>query len=95
MPAAARKTDPDDSDGMVNGDVAGTVFINGLPAGLLGSLDVDHAPYGPPHPPHVPNPIVAASTSVFIEGRGAARVGDPFQCGHIVAAGSPDVSIGG
>lgn len=95
MPAAARKTDPDDSDGMVNGDVASTVFINGLPAAMLGSLDVDHAPYGPPHPPHVPNPIVAASGTVFIEGRAAARAGDPFQCGHVVAAGSPDVSIGG
>jgi uncharacterized Zn-binding protein involved in type VI secretion len=94
MPAAARLTDPDDSDGAIESDVASTVFINGLPAAMLGSLDRDHAPYGPPHPPHVPNPIVSASGTVFIEGRPAARKDDPFNCGHIVAAGSPDVNIG-
>ena len=94
MPAAARITDPDNSDGAVSSEVASTVFVNGLAAATVGSLDRDHAPYGPPHPPHVPNPIVSGSGTVFIEGKAAARRGDPFNCGHIVAVGSPDVDIG-
>lgn len=94
MPAAARLNDPDTSDGAVSSACAGTVFINGQPAATVGSMDRDHAPYGPPHPPHVPNPIVSGSGTVFIEGKPAARQGDPFNCGHAVASGSPDVNIG-
>ena len=94
MPKAARLTDPDNSDGAITSDVASTVKINGLNAAVKGSMDRDHAPYGPPHPPHVPNPIVEGSSTVKIEGRPAARVGDKFNCGHVVAQGSPDVTIG-
>jgi len=95
MPKAARLGDPDTSDGAITSQVCSTVFINGKPAATVGSLDRDHAPYGTPHPPHVPNPIVKGSSTVFFEGKPAARVGDPFQCGHSVADGSPDCEIGG
>jgi uncharacterized Zn-binding protein involved in type VI secretion len=95
MPAAARLNDPDDSDGAVTSATAGTVTINGLPAAIVGSMNRDHAPYGIPHPPHVPNAIVSGSGSVTIEGQPAARVGDPFECGHTISAGSGDVDIGG
>lgn len=95
MPAAARLNDPDTSDGAISSKVATSVFINGQPAAVVGSMDRDHAPYGKPHPPHVPNPITSGSSTVFIEGQPAARAGDPFACGHKVASGSPDVIIGG
>lgn len=94
MPAAARLNDPDTSDGAISSACAGTVNINGLAAAVVGSMDRDHAPYGIPHPPHVPNPIVSGSGTVSIEGKAAARVGDPFNCGHSVASGSPNVTIG-
>ena len=94
MPAAARLNDPDSSDGAITGACATTVMINGSPAAVVGSMNRDHAPYGPPHPPHVPNPIVSGSSTVFFDGKPAARVGDPFACGHVVSAGSPDINIG-
>jgi uncharacterized Zn-binding protein involved in type VI secretion len=94
MPQAARLTDPlAGTDGVIASNVARTVYINGLPAAFVDSLSNDHAPYGIPHPPHVPNPIVAGSTTVKTEGHWAARQGDPFSCGHVVASGSPDVYI--
>jgi uncharacterized Zn-binding protein involved in type VI secretion len=97
MPAAARLDDPDTSDGAITSEVCSTVFIDGKPAATVGSMDRDHAPYRPRqlHQPHVPNPIVQGSSTVFWEGKAAARVGDPFQCGHTVASGSPTVDIGG
>jgi uncharacterized Zn-binding protein involved in type VI secretion len=94
MPAAARKGDPDTSDGAITSECVDSVLINGKPAAVVGSMDRDHAPYGRPHRPHVPNPIVSGSSTVFFGGKAAARVGDPFQCGHRVASGSPDVNIG-
>lgn len=94
MPAAARLNDPDSSDGKISSACASTVMIDGQPAAVVGSMDCDHAPYGRPHPPHVPNPIVSGSATVFIEGKAAARVGDPFACGHVVSAGSSTVNIG-
>lgn len=93
MPAAARLGDPDNSDGAITTECSTTVFIDGQPAATVGSMDRDHAPYGIPHPPHVPNPIVTGSSIVFIDGKPAARVGDQFQCGHVVANGSTTVNI--
>jgi uncharacterized Zn-binding protein involved in type VI secretion len=94
MPAAARQGDPDTSDGAITSATESTVLINGQPAAVVGSMNRDHAPYGKPHRPHVPNPIVSGSSTVFFGGKAAARAGDPFQCGHKVASGSPDVDIG-
>ena len=94
MPAAARLNDPDNSDGAVSSACASTVKINGQPAAIKGSMDRDHAPYGRPHPPHVPNPIMGGSGTVKIEGQPAARAGDAFKCGHKIASGSPNVNIG-
>ena len=94
MQPAARLLEPNDSDGIVIGDVASTVHINGLPAALLGSIYSPHAPYGPPHPPHAAATIVSASNTVIVEGRGLARVGDSLSCGHTVVQGSPNVRVG-
>lgn len=95
MPQAARKDDPlADCDGIIESDCSSDVFINGQPAATVGSMSSDHSPYGPPHAPHVPNPVKVGSGTVFINGRAAARKDDPFECGHVVASGSPDVDIG-
>jgi hypothetical protein len=94
MPAAARLGDPDSSNGSISGAVVSVVTINGQPAAVVGSMDSDHAPYGRPHRPHVPNPITSGSGVVTIGGKPAARVGDPFACGHTVSSGSPNVTIG-
>tara|TARA_R110000796_G_scaffold45937_6_gene111139 strand:+ start:26523 stop:26807 length:285 start_codon:yes stop_codon:yes gene_type:complete len=94
MPAAARQTDPDTSDGSITSSTATTVIINGLEAAVVGSVDSAHSPYGPPHPPHEAATIVAGSDSVIVEGQPLARVGDPLSCGHSIAAGSPDVEVG-
>lgn len=94
MPKAAFLGSTDNSDGAVSSKCASTVKINGKAAAVKGSMDRDHAPYGRPHPPHIPNPIIGGSGTVKIEGKPAARVGDSFQCGHTVASGSSNVNIG-
>ena len=46
------------------------------------------------HPSHS-GVIASGSGSVTINGRPAARVGDPVSCGGSVAQGSGNVTIGG
>lgn len=94
MPAVARQTDPDTSDGSIVGGTAQSVIINGLEAAVVGSVDSSHSPYGPAHPPHEAASIVAGSDTVFVEGLPLARAGDPLSCGHSIATGSPDVEAG-
>ena len=48
----------------------------------------------PDHPPHS-GVIAAGSSTVFINGIPAGRIGDPVSCGGNVAEGSGDVFIGG
>lgn len=91
MPAAARQTDPDTSEGQVSSDVSSDVIINGLGAALMGSVESPHAPYGSPHPPHKNATITTASSTVIVNGRGLAYAGSDLSCGHAIASGSPDV----
>ena len=93
MPAAARLTDPDTSDGHISGGTVDSVLINGLPAAVVTSIDSSHAPYGPPHPPHEAATIITGSDTVLVEGLPLARVGDPLSCGHSIGVGSPDVEV--
>jgi uncharacterized Zn-binding protein involved in type VI secretion len=39
--------------------------------------------------------LAGGSSTVFINGKRAGRVGDPVACGSSVAEGSPDVFVGG
>lgn len=94
MPAAARLTDPDTSDGAISGGTIDSVLINGLPAAVVTSVDSPHSPWGPPHPPHDAATVVAGSDTVFVENLPLARAGDPLSCGHSIADGSPDVEAG-
>lgn len=68
------------------------VFINGIPAGRVGDSYITHGCAN--HPSHV-GTISDGSSSVFINGIAAGRVGDPVSCGGSVAAGSPNVFVGG
>jgi uncharacterized Zn-binding protein involved in type VI secretion len=63
-----------------------TVLIQGLPAARVGDMATCAGP---------PDSIVAGSTSVYIGGKLAARIGDPTAHGGLVAAGSAIVLIGG
>jgi len=98
MPEAARINDVDNSDGHLESAGATTVKINGQLAALVGTVDRSHAPYprrhSNPHPPHQAATISQGSSTVRIEGKFAARKGDPLTCNHVVNQGSPDVNIG-
>jgi uncharacterized Zn-binding protein involved in type VI secretion len=73
--------------GPVGGPGAPKVFIGGQPAVVVGDTC---ACVGPP------DAIAKGSTSVFIDGRAAARVGDPtVHGGTILPPGIPTVVIGG
>ena len=93
MPAAARKGDKDTTGlGQINDGTVGVVKINGKDAAVVGSKDTPHPPKKGKH--GVPSPVVAGSGVVKFGGKAAARVGDQFECGHAIAEGSPNVTVG-
>lgn len=96
MPAAARLGDPGipHCSDYVIATASGDVIINGRGAARVGDVSSIHLRPGAPCPSHVV-PIIHGSSSVLINGRNAARVGDPLAECTRVAAGSPDVVIGG
>lgn len=96
MPAAARKGDPDTSDGSISSGVSDDVIINSQGAAMLGSVETSHAPYSPSsaHKPHEAATITSASSTVIVNGQGMAFAGSDLSCGHAIASGSPDVEIG-
>jgi uncharacterized Zn-binding protein involved in type VI secretion len=72
---------------------ASSVFANGKKVGLKGSQISEHAPYGPPHPPHVCAVVSVGSPTVFAEGSPVARVGSGNSCGHSIVEGSDNVFV--
>lgn len=70
---------------------AATVFVNGIPVHRQGDAWDTHCN---PTTCHA-GVLAVGSTTVFAEGAGVARIGDPVSCGSAVAAGSPDVFAGG
>lgn len=96
MPAATRlgdnNTGHDACPPVALASASGDVFINERGAGRLNDTYASHScKIHSPHVGHVSN----GSTTVFINGRPAARIGDSISCGGSVAEGSPDVFIGG
>lgn len=97
MPFAARLTDlhtcPSFSGtvphvgGPITGPCVASVLIGQMPAAVVG----DHCSClgGPP------DTIVKGSNSVLIEGKAAARMGDPTAHGGLLSTGLPTVIIGG
>ncbi len=88
-------------------DVSANVRINGQGAATVGAVAVNtppHVPSGGPfqRPPTNKGTVITGSTTVSINGKAAARVGDTVKtCNDPVdapvgqiATGSPNVSIG-
>lgn len=78
---------------MVRAEGSPDVFVNGIPWSRQGDVNTPHLLPGEPCPTHTA-PIAVGSSSVFVNGRGAGRVGDAISACTSVAAGSPDVFCG-
>lgn len=72
------------------------VFINSRAAHRQGDSWAVHACTHPdmPHGSHAGS-LGAGSSTVFVNGKQLARVGDPVSCGSSVASGSSNVFAGG
>jgi uncharacterized Zn-binding protein involved in type VI secretion len=82
------------------------VLVNGLPAAVVGSVAANVPPHLPTggtfqKPPTNQGSVLTGSTTVLVNGKGFARLGDPVTtCNDPadaptsqVAAGSPDVIV--
>jgi uncharacterized Zn-binding protein involved in type VI secretion len=78
---------------MVRAEGSPNVFVNGIAWSRQGDVNTPHLLPGEPCPTHTA-PIAVGSTTVFVNGRGAGRVGDAISGCTSVAAGSPDVFCG-
>ena len=98
MPAATRIGDADVShcSGMVRAQGSGNVFVNGRAWSRQSDNNTVHLkfPEDPICRPHAA-PITIGSTTVFVNGLGAGRVGDAITGCTSVAAGSGNVFAGG
>jgi uncharacterized Zn-binding protein involved in type VI secretion len=96
MPAATRIGDGDIAhcSGMVRAVGSGNVFVNGIPWSREGDVNTVHLLPGSPCPAHAA-PIDIGSTKVFVNGKGAGRVGDAISDCTSVAEGSSNVFAGG
>ena len=95
MPAATRIGDADvpHCSGMVRAAGSGNVFVNGIPWSRQGDPNTGHLLPGSPCPGHSA-PIASGSSTVFVNNKGAGRVGDAISGCTSVAAGSPNVFAG-
>lgn len=95
MPAATRLGDECTGHGCwpprPNDEASPNVFYNGIPAHRKG----DHWPTHCCGPACHDSNCAEGSSNVFVNGKEAARIGDPVACGSAIAQGSPNVFIGG
>jgi uncharacterized Zn-binding protein involved in type VI secretion len=96
MPAATRIGDADVShcSGMTRAEGSPDVFVNAIKWSRQGDNNTAHLLPGSPCPTHAV-PIATGSTTVFINGKGAGRIGDGISSCTSVAAGSSNVFAGG
>ena len=96
MPAATRIGDSDVAhcSGMVRAVGSGNVFVNVINWSRQGDVNTVHLLPGAPCPAHAA-PIASGSSSVFVNGKGAGRVGDAISGCTSVAEGSSNVFAGG
>ena len=96
MPAATRVGDADvpHCSGMVRAVGSPNVFVNAIPWSRQGDVNTGHLLPGAPCPAHAA-PIASGSSTVFVNTKGAGRVGDGISGCTSVAAGSPNVFAGG
>lgn len=96
MPAATRIGDADVAhcSGMTRAQGSPNVYVNGIAWSRQGDNNTSHQLPGSPCPSHSAA-ITTGSTTVFINGKGAGRVGDGITGCTSVAAGSSNVFAGG
>ena len=95
MPAATRIGDADVShcSGMTRATGSQNVSVNQIPWSLQGDVNTPHLLPGDPCPIHTA-PIAIGSITVFVNLKGAGRIGDALDACTSVAAGSPNVFAG-
>lgn len=95
MPAATRIGDADvvHCSTPVRAEGSPNVFVNGIPWSRQGDNNNSHLLPGSPCPSHAA-PITVGSTTVFVNGKGAGRIGDAITACTSVAEGSPNVFAG-
>lgn len=97
MPAATRIGDADVTHCSTPFRAQGSpnVNVNGIPWSRQGDVNTVHLlPCGPVCCPHSA-PIAVGSRTVFVNGRGAGRIGDSIAGCTAVAQGSSNVNAGG
>lgn len=87
MPGIAR-VGVDKAGGVVTGNLAPTVFVNGSPIVVKGATIAGHG-----NGPHSAPTMTEASVDVFACGIGICRTGDLASCGHAIT-GSSNVLTG-
>jgi uncharacterized Zn-binding protein involved in type VI secretion len=100
---------PHPFSGTLQTDVSTDVLVNGLGAATVGSVAINQPPHLPTppgvsflRPPSNRGTVQLGSTTVLVNGRAAARFGDPVRtCNDpvdlpvgTITGGSPDVQIG-
>ena len=93
MPAATRLNDQSAGhcfNPRGNNQASDDVIINGRGAHRQGDSWPSHS-CGPASHSSITS---GGSSTVFINGKPAARIGDALDCGDVIAEGSPDVFIG-
>ncbi|HDM8166668.1 PAAR domain-containing protein [Vibrio harveyi] len=95
--ATARQGDSDTGHGAYpprqNTGGSADVFINSKPAHCQGDAWASHCKTVKPYDCHGAS-TAGGSSSVFVNGKALARVGDSVSCGSSIASGSGDVFTG-
>lgn len=88
MPGIAR-VNQDSAGGLITGNLAPTVFINGSPIAVKGAAVQGHG-----SGTHAGPVLDGSSFDVFANGIAICRVGDLASCGHAITSGSSTVFSG-
>ena len=88
MPGIAR-VGQDTAGGFVLGPGSSRVFVDGLPAGLIGDAVASHG-----SAPHSAAVMIIGSFRVSAGGKPVCRRGDSASCGHSASPGSSRSSAG-
>ena len=70
------------------------VIADGMALSGVGNAGTPHFHIPAKKPPHETK-VSGGSSSVLVNGKAAARVGDPMACGATISSGSSTVIIGG
>ena len=74
-----------------NDEASTNVYINGLGSHREGDHWQEHCCGSDCHDSN----LAKGSSTVFVNGKPKARIGDPVACGSAVIEGSPNVYVGG